>query len=98
MLGQKCRAGGVIQTAIEHIFHCRITARQGVADYYTIRRGIKMGGIITLHQLDALLRQLRAHRRIDVGVGTADAITKLTRQHGDAAHERAADSQNMNMH
>ncbi len=46
--------------------------------------------------LDAERFELRAHRRIDVAVGAGDAMAGGLRDGRDAAHERAADAEDMN--
>ena len=57
-----------------------------------------MGRCIALTQLNTLLRQLGAHRWIDIGVRAAHLHPVLTRQQRDPPHKRSADAKNMNMH
>ena len=56
-----------------------------------------MPGRIALHQPDAGRRELGTHRRVHTRIRTGDTVTELTRQQGDAAHERAADPQDVDM-
>ena len=79
-------------------FDRRIAARQGVADDDQVGRGVEVRRIITFAQRDALGLELRAHGRIDLGVRTGHAVPERTRQHGHTAHERPADTENMNTH
>ncbi|MNO98461.1 hypothetical protein D3C76_902080 [compost metagenome] len=98
MLEQPLWARDIRQVAIQHIFHAGVATAHGVADHHQIRRRIELGRIIALGQLYALLLELGAHGGIDVGIGARDSITQLLGQHGDAAHEGAADTEDVNMH
>jgi hypothetical protein len=51
-----------------------------------------------LDQLDALIAQLGAHRRIDIGIATRDFVSGFFREHSQATHESAADAKNVNVH
>jgi len=55
-------------------------------------------GTIALEQLDALGEELRAHRRINIGVASRDAVAGRLRDRGDAPHEGAADAEDVNVH
>ena len=46
-------------------------------------------------QRDAERFELRRHRRIDVRVGAFDVVAELARERRDAAHERAADAEDV---
>ena len=48
-----------------------------------------------LDQFDAERGKLLAHRRIYVGVATGNAVAGGTRDSGDAAHKRAANSEDV---
>jgi hypothetical protein len=54
--------------------------------------------IEAFNQFDAGLAQLVAHRRVNVGVAAGDSVAGSDGQLGDAAHEGAADAENMNVH
>src|SRR3546814_18010005 len=47
---------------------------------------------------DVCSSDLRAHRRIDVGVAPGDAVARRAREEREAAHERAADAENVKVH
>ena len=55
-------------------------------------------GIEARDELDAERFELRAHGWIDVLVRTGDAMARGLGDGGDAAHERAADAENVNVH
>ncbi len=57
-----------------------------------------MAGGVTLHETNARRLQLGTHGGIDVGVGTGDAVAEGARQEGDAAHEGAADTEDVQVH
>ena len=59
---------------------------------------LQMLWIEPLLQDDALLLQLGTHGRIDIRVRPTDCVAQLFGQHGKAAHESAADTENVNMH
>jgi hypothetical protein len=54
--------------------------------------------VVALDQFDALLLELGAHRRIDIGIATGDAMPGGAREQRDAAHEGAADAEDVDMH
>jgi hypothetical protein len=49
-------------------------------------------------QLDALDEELRAHRRIDIGVASGNAVAGRLRDRGDPPHEGAADTEDVDVH
>src|SRR5207244_4203068 len=76
----------------------RIAARDDVADDVEVRLEGELLAPIAFDQLDAQAAQLIAHRRIDVRVAAGHGVAGLARQRCDTAHERAADTQDMNVH
>jgi hypothetical protein len=98
VLAYPLRAGRIRQAAIEDFFHQRIAARNDIA--YYIQVGLKrcLLGAVTLDQRDALLFQLGAHRRVDIGVAAGHLVAGLAGQHGEPPHESAADAKDMYMH
>ena len=64
----------------------------------TSGRGLSCAGVEALDELDAQRLELRAHGWIDVLVGTGDAMTGGLGDGGDAAHEGAADAENVDVH
>ena len=73
-------------------------ARHDVANHKHIGCDSHLVGAIAFNQLDAQAAQLVAHGRIDAGIATRHLMPRLTRQRGQATHERAADSQNVYVH
>ncbi len=98
VIGQPLRAGDIGQALVQHVFDCRVATRQGVAHHHQFGCRFQMRRLVALHQFDALRLELRAHRRIDVGVGAGDAMAEFLGQHRERAHEGAADTENMDMH
>ena len=89
---QPLRPGGERQAAIEDFLHQRVAAGDHVADDEQIRLELNLAGIEALDEFDALRLQLSAHWRIDVGVAASDLVTRLPGDHGQSAHEGAADA------
>src|ERR1700686_1445638 len=97
-IGQPLRPRGIRQVAIEHGLDHRHAARHDVADDDDLGLELELFGVVALDQFDAERAQLRAQRRIHIAVRTGDAVSGRARDRGDAAHERAANSENMNVH
>ena len=98
MLGQPLRAAGVGQPGVEDGLHQRIAARHHVADDELVGLQRQLLGAETFQQLDAERLQLLAHRRVDVGVAARHPVTGLAGDGGDAAHEGAADAEDVDVH
>jgi hypothetical protein len=98
MFGQPLRAGDIGQAFVEHSFKQRVATRNGVADDENVGLQRQLAKVEAFNQFNARSAKLVAHRRIDVGVAARDLVTGGNRQLGDAAHEGAADTQNMNVH
>ena len=98
MFRQPLGTRGIGQPLIEQVLHRRIAPRHGVAHHHHIRRRLQVLGPIALHQLDAGRCQLGAHGGIDIGVRSADLMAQRPGQQGDTAHERSADTEDMEMH
>ena len=64
----------------------------------TSGRGMSCAGFETRGELDAQRLELRAHGWIDILVRPGDAMARGLGDGGDAAHERAADAENVNVH
>ena len=97
VLGQPLRAAGVGQAGVEDRLHQRVAAREHIADHVQIGADRQLFGVEALDQLDALGFELGAHRRVDVGIRAFHVQPELARQRGNAAHEGAADAENMNV-
>jgi hypothetical protein len=74
---------------------CRATRR---CDHEQVRGQRQLGGVVAFDQLDAGAAQLVAHRRIDVGIAAGDLVAGRDAELGEAAHEGAADAENVDMH
>ena len=98
---QPLRPGHVGQARIEDGLDQRITARNHVAhDEHVgaLRYARKLFRTPAFGEADPERRQLSGHRRIDVGIATGDGVARALRNGGDAAHERAADAQDVQVH
>ena len=60
--------------------------------------GVELAGVEARGELDAERLELRAHGWIDVLVRPGDAVPRGLGDGGDAAHERAADAEDVNVH
>ena len=98
VFGQPLRPARVRLARIEDGLEQRVAARHRVADHPQIRSAVELRGVPAVDQLDAQRAQLVAHRRVDMRVATADGVAGGLGQRGDAAHESAADSENMDFH
>src|SRR5512139_383743 len=98
IVGQPLRTGGVGQAALEDGFHQRVAAGHDVADDEDIGLEVDLAGVPAFGQFDAERAQLVGHRRVDVGVAAGDGVAGWARDGGDAAHEGAADAEDVQMH
>ena len=98
MTGQPLGAGHIGNALVQHVFHCGVATGQGVADDHQIGGRVQMGRVVAFHQLDTLGLQLGAHGWVDVGIGAADLMPEIPRQQCQRAHERTADTENVQMH
>src|SRR6185503_4372705 len=83
--------------AVEDRLHERGAARHHVADHPQVGLQGYLLLAEALHQLDAERAQLLAHGWIDVRVAAGDAESGRLGDRRDAAHERAADAENMDV-
>lgn len=90
MIMEPLRAGDETIASVENRLHQRVAARHDVADYPEIRLEAELIGTIAIDQIDADGPELVAHRRIDIGIATGHAMARLARDDGHAAHEGAA--------
>ncbi len=106
LLGQPLRPAGVAQPAVQDRLHQRVArravrlacARDHVADDPDVRRQRDLVGAEALDQVDAERAQLVAHGRIDARVAARDPVAGFARQRCDPSHERAADTENVDVH
>ncbi len=98
VVSQPLGAGYIRQIVVEYGFKQGVAARNRIANHVEIRVQIHLVSTKTFHQMDALLGQLRAHRRVYIGVTTGDLMPGRTGQQRNSAHEGAANTQDVNMH
>ena len=97
VLGQPLGTGCIGQAVIEHVLHGGVATGHRVADDDAVRAIVQVLGQVALHQVDTRRAQLGAHGRVDGRIGTRYPKTHLPGQQGDAAHEGAADPQDVNV-
>ena len=95
---QPFRPGHIIQPLVQRLFQRRVAPAERVADDDPVRRGPQMPGGIARHDIDAGGGQLFAHRRIDIFIGAGHRMAQAPGDLRDAAHEGAADAQDMQAH
>jgi hypothetical protein len=95
---QPFRAGGIGNVFVQQRFDHGLAARHDIADDDDVRLRAQLGRLEPFDHLDPESFQLRAHRRVDVAIGAGDTMAGGARDGGDAAHERAADAQDMHVH
>jgi hypothetical protein len=88
----------VWQAAVQDFLDQRITAGHDITHHIQVGIQRHLLRTVALDQFDALGFELGAHRGIDVGVATGDAVTGFFRQDRQAAHEGAANAEDVNMH
>ena len=98
VVSQPLRPRHIGQATIKNFLQQRIATRNGVADHEDIRCERNLLDIESLNQLDPCCFELRAHRRIDIRVAPGHPMSCGSRQLGNPAHKRAADTENVNMH
>ena len=95
---QPLRPGGIGEAFLEDVFHRFMAPWQaGVADHDEIRRRIQLRRLETFEYRDARGCELVAHGRIDGFVTATDVEPELLSQLRQAAHERAADAEKIDM-
>ncbi len=98
IFSEPLRAGSVAVAPIQYGLHERVAPAHDIPDHPYIRIQAHLIGTIPYGQFDALRFKLRAHRRIDIGVASGDAVARSLGNHGDAAHESAADAKYVDVH
>ncbi|MNS86913.1 hypothetical protein D3C72_1208310 [compost metagenome] len=106
VLGQPLRAAGVGLAGVEDGFHQRELGaavgqpgpRDHVADHEHVGGEGQLVGAEAFDQVDAERAQLVAHRGVHAGVAARDPVACFACEGGHTTHERAADTQNMNVH
>ena len=106
VFGQPLRSTGVRRPALHNGLHQgefgRAVRQAGSADHIAHHVHVRLQGhligSVAFHQIDAQGLELVTHGGVDGTVTAGDAMPGLPRQSGQAAHERAADAQDMYMH
>ena len=98
VLRQPLRPGSIGELGVQQGFDFRIPPGERVTDDDQIRSRLEILGTIALHQLDADLLELKAHRGIDIGIRAGHAISQHLCQTRETAHERATYPHYMNVH
>src|SRR5690606_36203594 len=89
--------GDVALAPLEDGLHERVAPRHDVADDPEVGPQRELAGLVALDQLDAERAQLVAHRGIDIRVAAGDAMPRLPGDRRDAAHEGAADAEDVDV-
>jgi len=97
-LRQPVGSRGVRDIAVEQRLDDRHAACHDIADHHHVGTRLELLGVEPGDELDAQRLELRAHGWIDVLVGTRDAMARGLGNGGDAAHEGAADSEDVDVH
>ncbi len=94
---QRLRERDVGDILLEHRLRFRIAARYGVADDDQIRSGRDMLGAEARKDIDADVRQVRAHGRINILIRARHPVAAGLKQAGERRHADAANRDQMNM-
>ncbi len=98
-VGEPLRTGGIRQATVEDGFHQRLLAAcDDVADDEDVGADIGLACIPAFDELDAERAQLVRHGRVHVGVAAGDGMSGGAGDGGNAAHEGAADAENVEVH
>src|SRR5438105_13868787 len=97
VLGEPLRPRNIALPALENGLHQGIAARDDVADDPNVGAQGELRRVEAFGKLDAEPRELLAHRRIDVGIAAGNAVSRGLGDGGNAAHERAADAEDVKM-
>jgi hypothetical protein len=98
VIRQPLRPGVIGQSGIQQRFNRRVTATQHVADDHAIQPVVELTIVVTFVKPNAELTKLRTHRWIDVLVRAGNLVTRCLSEGRYTAHERSADTQDMNAH
>ena len=98
ILREPLRAGDIPVAPIEYRFHERGPAGYDVPHYPNLGLQCNLIGSVPRDELDALRLELSAHRGIDIKIAPGHAMACRLRDRGNAAHESAADAEDVDMH
>ena len=95
LLRQPLRPRDIALAPVEDRLHERITTRDDVPDHPHVGRKLELSAVVSLDQFNTERGELFAHGRIDVRVAPRNAVTGGFGDGGEATHEGAANSENM---
>jgi hypothetical protein len=106
VLGQPLGAAGVGQACVQNGFHQRefgsaidqVDAADHVAHHIHVGGKCQLVGAEAFHQVNAKCSQLIAHGGVNASVTAGDFVACFPCQSGQATHESATNTKNMNMH
>ena len=98
VLAHPLRSRSVGKTAVENGLEKGIAARNGVSHHPKIGFDRELLGAVAFGEFDPRRAQCVAHRRINPSVASRHGVSGLRRKLRDAAHEGAADAENVNVH
>jgi len=98
IFSEPLRTRNVAIASVQYELHERIAAGYDIPNHPQVRIQGRLISTIPYGQFDALRFKLRTHRRIDIGVASRDAVARGLGDHGDAAHESAADAKDVDVH
>ncbi len=95
---QPLRAGNIGQITGKDFFQQGVATRNGIAHHKKIGLQGDLLCPVAFGQRDPFLFELGTHRRVDIGIAARHAVSGRPGKQGDAAHECAADAEDMDMH
>ena len=95
---QPLGAGTERQAGVQQGLHHLSAPAHDVAHHHAIDLVVEMLRVVPLPHGDAKIVEQIAHRWISVLIGPRDPVARRLCQRGDAAHESAADSKDVNAH
>ena len=95
MVRKPLRPRDIALAVVEDRFHQGIAPGHDVADHPDVGADDQLLLAEAFGELDAERAQLIAHRRVHVRVAARDAVAGRLGDGGDAAHESAADAEDM---
>jgi hypothetical protein len=95
---QPLRSACVGLVRVEQCLEKRVASRDYVADHEQIRPERELVGAVALDDLNPECAKLVAHGRVDVLVAARDLVPAGARQHRQASHEGAADTEDVQVH
>ena len=98
VVGQPLRSRHIVQIGVENCLNQGVAAGDDIANDETVGFELQLIRRIALNQLDAERLELVRHRWINVGIAAGDLVAGLARKRRKAAHEGAANAENVDVH